>query len=101
LFHKPSQVGIQLQSIDFNTLLNGVQIASVASNGSVSLLPDSTSPLSLAGRLIPQTSPQGLGAVSTVFNNVLHGNDTDVVVQASGVSPSDVKIFVRRLFGVC
>ncbi|KAH7888371.1 hypothetical protein F5I97DRAFT_2002257 [Phlebopus sp. FC_14] len=87
----PSQVGIQLNSISFTTFADGVDIASISSSSSpVTLSPNSTSSLALSGRLVPQNSSQGLSVVSAIFNNFLHGLDSDVVVQGAGVEPSDV-----------
>ncbi len=64
-------------------------IAPVASEG-VTLSPGSTTNMSLVGRLVPQDSDAGLAAVSTVFNNFIHGNDSDVVVHGASAGPSDV-----------
>jgi hypothetical protein len=79
-----------LSSIAFNTIVNGTSIAPVASDGVASLLPVSTSSLSLVGRLVPQDSQQGLDIVSGIFNNFIHGKDSDVTVQGSSAGPSDV-----------
>ncbi|KAF9222628.1 hypothetical protein BS17DRAFT_802839 [Gyrodon lividus] len=86
----PSQVGIELSSIAFNTFANGIEIAPVSSSSSITLAPQSTSPLVLAGRLIPQNSSEGLAVVSAIFNNFIHGLDSDVTVQGAGAGPSDV-----------
>ncbi|KAJ6607775.1 hypothetical protein B0H10DRAFT_2227490 [Mycena sp. CBHHK59/15] len=85
----PSQVGIELSSLGFLTLVNGTTIADVTS-GSVNLAPGSTSSLSLAGRLVPQSSSEGLAVVSSVFNNFVHGLDSDIIVQGASAGPSDV-----------
>ncbi|KAJ7647487.1 hypothetical protein FB45DRAFT_200334 [Roridomyces roridus] len=85
----PSQVGISLSSLGFNTLFNGVSIAPVSA-GSVVLAPGGTSTLSLVGRLIPQSSSEGLAAVSSVFNNFVHGIDSNVTVQGASAGPSSV-----------
>ncbi|KAJ7209536.1 hypothetical protein GGX14DRAFT_451849 [Mycena pura] len=87
--HNPSQVGIELSSLSFDTFANGAMIASVSS-GSVNLAPMSTSDLPLTGRLVPQTTSEGLAAVSAVFNNFVHGTDSAVVVQGTGAGPSSV-----------
>ncbi|KAF9264250.1 hypothetical protein L218DRAFT_258531 [Marasmius fiardii PR-910] len=86
----PSQVGIELSSIAFDTFAGNVLIAPVQSNGTVSLAPQSTSMLSLAGRLIPQTSSEGLSTVSTIFNNFIHGKDSDLSVHGAGAGSGDV-----------
>ncbi|KAF9051008.1 hypothetical protein BDZ89DRAFT_1056905 [Hymenopellis radicata] len=76
----PSQVGIELSSLGFETYFGDVMIAPVASEG-VTLSPGSTTNMSLAGRLVPQDSDAGLAAVST---------DSDVVVRGASAGPSDV-----------
>ncbi|EGO25193.1 hypothetical protein SERLADRAFT_448192 [Serpula lacrymans var. lacrymans S7.9] len=86
----PSQVGIELSSIAFNTYAGGVSIAPVASTSSVTLAPNSSSSLPLVGRLIPQNSSEGLATVSSVFNNFIHGLDSNVVVQGVSAGPTDV-----------
>jgi hypothetical protein len=85
----PSQVGIELSSLGFETFANGVMIAPVSS-GSVSLAPGSTSSLSLVGRLVPQSTSEGLATVSSIFNNFVHGLDSNVVVQGASAGSSDV-----------
>ncbi|KAJ7497141.1 hypothetical protein FB451DRAFT_1457944 [Mycena latifolia] len=85
----PSQVGIELSSLGFETFVNGTMIAPVTS-GSVNLAPGGTSALSLVGRLVPQSSSEGLAVVSSVFNNFVHGLDSNVVVQGASAGPSDV-----------
>ncbi|KAJ7782963.1 hypothetical protein B0H16DRAFT_1494883 [Mycena metata] len=85
----PSQVGIELSSLGFQTFVNGTMIAPVTS-GSVNLAPGATTPLSLVGRLVPQSSAAGLAVVSNVFNNFVHGLDSDVIVQGASAGPSDV-----------
>ncbi|KAL0580357.1 hypothetical protein V5O48_000210 [Marasmius crinis-equi] len=86
----PSQVGIELSSIGFDTFADNILIAPVQSTGGVSLAPQSTSVLSLAGRLIPQSSSEGLSTVSKIFNNFVHGQDSDLVVHGSSAGSSDV-----------
>ncbi|PPQ99716.1 hypothetical protein CVT24_009699 [Panaeolus cyanescens] len=86
----PSQVGIQLSSLGFNSFSGDVMIAPVTSTGPVTLAPGSTSKLSLAGRLIPQSSEAGLATVSQIFNNFVAGKDSDVVVQGASAGSGDV-----------
>ena len=71
-------------------------IALVASTGSVTLSPLSTSQLSLVGRLIPQQSAEGLATVSTVFNNFVHGEDSPIIVQGASAGSSDVCFFQSK-----
>ncbi|KDQ27871.1 hypothetical protein PLEOSDRAFT_1112748 [Pleurotus ostreatus PC15] len=85
----PSQVGVQLSSLGFNTFVGNTMIAPVASK-EVTLAPGSTSPLSLVGRLVPQASQEGLDIISQVFTNFLHGKDSNVVVHGASAGPSEV-----------
>lgn len=55
------------------------------------LSPLSTSSLPLAGRLLPQSSAEALAAVSAVFNNFIHGMDSNVTVVGESAGPSDVR----------
>ncbi|KAI6169518.1 hypothetical protein EDD17DRAFT_1748665 [Pisolithus thermaeus] len=86
----PSQVGIELSSIAFTTFADNIEIAAVASSSAFTLFPGSTSSLPLAGRLIPQSSGDGLAAVSVVFNNFIHGLDSNVMVEGASAGPTDV-----------
>lgn len=65
-------------------------IAPVQTKAGITLSPGSTSAMSLVGRLIPQDSSAGLAAVSDVFNNFIHGKDSDVVVHGASAGPADV-----------
>ncbi|KAF8070285.1 hypothetical protein FPV67DRAFT_1755106 [Lyophyllum atratum] len=86
----PSQVGIALSSIGFETYVGDVMIAPVLSAGAVTLAPGSTSDLSLVGRLVPQNTPTGLSTVSGVFNNFVHGKDSNVEVRGASAGPKGV-----------
>ncbi|KAJ3868577.1 hypothetical protein EV359DRAFT_77557 [Lentinula novae-zelandiae] len=86
----PSQVGIELSSLGFSSYVDGQLIAPVSSSRAVNLNPESTSNLALVGRLIPQTSSEGLAAVSQVFNNFIHGLDSELMVNGASAGPSDV-----------
>lgn len=87
---QPSQVGIELSSLGFETFVGDVMIAPVSSSGKVSLAPGSTSDLSLVGRLVPQTSSIGLSTVSDVFNNFVQGKDSNVTVRGANAGSKDV-----------
>ncbi|KAK0485666.1 hypothetical protein IW261DRAFT_1451420 [Armillaria novae-zelandiae] len=86
----PSQVGITLSSIGFETYFDNVMIAPVLSGDGLVLTPGGTSNLSLVGRLIPQDSDEGLSAVSTLFNNFIHGKDSNIIVHGASAGPEDV-----------
>lgn len=87
---------MQLSSISFDTFFGDSMIASVESVGQVLLAPSSTSSLSLNGRLLPQESSVGLSAVSTVFDNFLHGMDSNITVQGAGAAPAGVMKHTSR-----
>lgn len=89
----PSQVGIELTSLSFDSYTTGdysVMIAPVSTNETITLYPMSSTGLSMVGRLIPQESDDGLAAVSEIFNNFIHGKNNDLVVQGTAAGPSDV-----------
>ncbi|KAI0305626.1 hypothetical protein B0F90DRAFT_1815219 [Multifurca ochricompacta] len=86
----PSQVGIALSSIGFQNYFGSTNIGPVASDNSFTLAPLATSSLTLAGRLVPQTQESGLLDVSTIFNNFIHGLDTNVSVHGNSAGPGDV-----------
>ncbi|KAG6908393.1 hypothetical protein DXG01_004822 [Tephrocybe rancida] len=86
----PSQVGISLSSIGFDTYIGDILVAPVLSTGAVSLAPGSITDLALAGRLVPQSSAAGLSAVSGVFNNFVHGKDSNVEVRGASAGSKDV-----------
>jgi len=65
-------------------------IAPVASTGTVTLAPGSSSELALAGRLVPQDSPAGLATVSDIFNSFVAGKDSNVMVQGASAGSKDV-----------
>ncbi|KAH8992759.1 hypothetical protein EDB86DRAFT_3078965 [Lactarius hatsudake] len=85
----PSQVGVSLSNIGFQTYFGNTNIGMVASNGSFTLAPLATSALGLIGRLIPQTQQSGLLDVSTIFNNFIHGLDSNVSVHGDSAGPGD------------
>ncbi|KAI9463679.1 hypothetical protein BJY52DRAFT_1404720 [Lactarius psammicola] len=85
----PSQVGIALSNIGFQNFFGNTNIGPVASNGSFTLAPLATSSLGLVGRLIPQTQQSGLLDVSTIFNNFIHGLDSNVSVHGDSAGPGD------------
>ncbi|KAH9934026.1 uncharacterized protein BXZ73DRAFT_100865 [Epithele typhae] len=86
----PSQVGVELSSIAFQSFFENVNIGPVASTNSFTLSPMSTVALPLAGRLVPQKDDAGLAAVSAMFNAFIHGNDSNIVVQGDSAGPTDV-----------
>jgi lipid-binding SYLF domain-containing protein len=97
LLKQPSQVGVQLDSIGFQNFFGNTNIGPVSSNGSFTLAPEATVNLGLAGRLIPQSSQAGLDDVSTIFNQFVHGMDSDVSVHGDSVGPSSVWVYCSKI----
>ncbi|KAM5540830.1 hypothetical protein V8D89_005474 [Ganoderma adspersum] len=85
----PSQVGVSIPTVAFQAFFQDVNIGTVSASSPFDLLPLSTVALPLSGRLIPQTSQAGLDAVSTLFNDFVHGQDSNVAVQGAAAGPSD------------
>ena len=96
MYSQPSQVGVALSSIGFNAFFGTTGLGPVAFTGPFNLLPLTTSPLPLAGRLVPQPSDSGLAAVSTVFNNFIHGMNSNLTVQGTSAGPSSVRDKCQR-----
>ncbi|RPD52194.1 hypothetical protein L227DRAFT_623401, partial [Lentinus tigrinus ALCF2SS1-6] len=86
----PSQVGVELTSIGFQNFFQDVNIGPASATNTFSLSPQSTIPLALTGRLIPQKEESGLDAVSAMFNAFIHGKDSNIVVQGDSAGPTDV-----------
>ncbi|KZV76329.1 hypothetical protein PENSPDRAFT_747787 [Peniophora sp. CONT] len=85
----PSQVGVQLESISFQSFYQSTNLGPVAANSTFTLAPSATVNLSMAGRLIPQTEDSALADVSTVFNNFIHGQDSNITVQGDSAGPAE------------
>ncbi|KAI0643298.1 hypothetical protein C8Q79DRAFT_1012595 [Trametes meyenii] len=86
----PSQVGVELSSISFQNFFDDINIGPVASTKGFTLAPQSTVDLPLVGRLITQSSQTGLDAVSKIFNNFIHAQDSNVSVHGESAGPTDV-----------
>ncbi|KAI9459105.1 hypothetical protein F5148DRAFT_1001220 [Russula earlei] len=86
----PSQVGIDLSGIGFQTYFNDTNIGPVTSNGPFTLLPLDTSSLRLSGRLVRQTEQAGLSDVSAIFSNFIRGLDSHIFVHGDFAGPKKV-----------
>ncbi|KAI8071000.1 hypothetical protein BC940DRAFT_365659 [Gongronella butleri] len=81
----PSQVGFSLQSVNFAAYYKDTELGPLgASPGNFA--PAAKSNVNMTGRLIPQTTQEGLDAVTQVFENYLAAKDT--LVDVKGVSAS-------------
>lgn len=85
----PSSVGISLDSILFANSYGQTVIGPAQSVGAFNLLPKATFSIPLVGRLVPQTSSQGLADVSTLFNGFIHGVPSDLIVAGQSTGPVD------------
>ncbi|SCV70806.1 BQ2448_3568 [Microbotryum intermedium] len=85
----PSSVGVDLSSIGFINSFGSTIIGPAGATSAFSLTAKSTIQLPLAGRLIPQTTTQGLADVSSIFNAFIHGVPSDLVVAGDSAGPAD------------
>lgn len=85
----PSAVGVELSQIGFENSFGATDIGPAGSTAAFALAPLSTIPLQLSGRLIPQTSQQGLDDVSTIFNGYIHGVPSMLTVRGAYAGPVD------------
>ncbi|KAK0522484.1 hypothetical protein OC834_006266 [Tilletia horrida] len=86
----PSQVGISLSRFGIQVFTNGVYLGPQAANQPFTLSPGAASPLSLSGRLIPQTTPEGQQTLSNLFSEVVHGGSPSLVVNGDYAGPESV-----------
>ncbi|KAI8890227.1 hypothetical protein K501DRAFT_169158 [Backusella circina FSU 941] len=85
----PSQVGFNLAGAGFDAYFGDVLIGPLASNGAAIFPPKGSGNVNMTGRMIPQTTDEGIAAVTTVFENYLHGNDSLLTVNGeSGSGPN-------------
>ena len=85
----PSSVGVALSTIGFQNSAGATIIGPAASTAAFDLNPKSTIALPLAGRLVPQSTEQGLADVSNIFNGFVHGVPSQLVVHGDYAGPSD------------
>ncbi|GAA5951249.1 hypothetical protein JCM3765_002422 [Sporobolomyces pararoseus] len=85
----PSSVGVALSTIAFQNSFGSTIIGPAASASAFDLNPKSTIALPLVGRLVPQSSQQGLADVSNIFNGFVHGVPSQLVVHGDYAGPSD------------
>ncbi|KAL8280236.1 hypothetical protein RQP46_007350 [Phenoliferia psychrophenolica] len=84
----PSQIGVALDAINFDAGWGSTFLGPVGSTGPFTLLPKGVTKLALAGRLVQQTTPQGLADVSTVINGFIHELPSELLVTGSSVMPA-------------
>ncbi|KAI9255982.1 hypothetical protein BY458DRAFT_558480 [Sporodiniella umbellata] len=85
----PSQVGFDLSGVTFESFFKNVDIGPLSSNGQAVFPPQGSSQIAMKGRMIPQTSSEGLAAVTTVFEHYLNASDSLLTVKGvSGSGPN-------------
>lgn len=85
--YNPSNVGIQVGNLGFNALFGTIGLGPVAGTN-VALAPLSINQLALSGRLVHQDTPEGTSALSTIFTNFIHGQNSSLTVVGAYASPS-------------
>lgn len=82
----PSQVGFNFEGVGFESYFREVDLGPLASSGAAVFPPGGVASLNMQGRLIPQTSAEGLAAIKEVFTNFLSAKSTNLTIK--GVSAS-------------
>jgi hypothetical protein len=82
----PSQVGFNLAGASFENFFEGVDLGPLASDGAAVFPPRGTANILMKGRLVTQTSAEGIAALTKVFGNYLSGQSSSLTVK--GVSGS-------------
>ncbi|KAI7873397.1 uncharacterized protein EV154DRAFT_94963 [Mucor mucedo] len=82
----PSQVGFNLGGVAFENFFGDVDLGPLSSDGAAVFNPQGSSNVPMKGRLVPQTTREGIIAVTTVFGHYLSGNSSTLTVK--GVSGS-------------
>ncbi|KAJ2957138.1 hypothetical protein NQZ79_g7101 [Umbelopsis isabellina] len=94
----PSQVGVDLQGLGFESYFGSVDIGPVAGTN-VNLPPQGTATVQMNGRLIPQSGSEGLNALQTLFDNYLSSKETALSVKGSSASgPSGQISWLSKAF---
>ncbi|KAK0557527.1 hypothetical protein OC844_005558 [Tilletia horrida] len=88
--NNPSQVGISLSRFGIQIFSDGIFLGPQAASAPFTLAPGATSPLSLAGRLVPQSSTSGQDSLSKLFTAVAHGESPALVVNGDYAGPESV-----------
>jgi hypothetical protein len=82
----PSQVGFNLAGASFENFFEGADLGPLASDGAAVFPPRGTANILMKGRLVTQTSAEGIAALTKVFGNYLSGQSSSLTVK--GVSGS-------------
>jgi hypothetical protein len=94
----PSQVGVNLQGLGFESFYGAVDLGPVGGTN-VNLPPQGTVTIQMSGRLVKQSSQDGLNALETMFNNYLGHKETALIVKGSYASgPSGQVSWLSQAF---
>ncbi|SPO24995.1 probable conserved hypothetical Ustilago-specific protein [Ustilago trichophora] len=88
--YNPSQVGVQLSRFGVNLDRNNTFIGPSAAQDPFVLQALAVTTLPLVGRLVPQTSDQGLAVLSEIFTRFVANLNTDVMVLGDYAGPESV-----------
>ncbi|CDR88214.1 uncharacterized protein SPSC_03875 [Sporisorium scitamineum] len=88
--YNPSQVGVQLSRFGVNLDRNGTFLGPSAAQDAFVLQALAVTTLPLVGRLVPQTTDQGLAVLSEVFTRFVANMNTDVMVLGDYAGPDSV-----------
>ncbi|KAI8143830.1 hypothetical protein BJV82DRAFT_557523 [Fennellomyces sp. T-0311] len=85
----PSQIGFLLNGAGFESYFKDVKIGELASNGAANFLPRASTDMEMKGRLIEQTTEEGIAIITEVFANYLSAKDSILTVKGtSGSGPN-------------
>ncbi|KAI9242728.1 hypothetical protein MVEG_09075 [Podila verticillata NRRL 6337] len=87
--NNPSPIGITLGTIVLDISAGETKLGQVKATGA-SLLGKSNSILNLTGIMIPQTTPQDLAAVSSIFSAYIAGQSSETTARGVSVLPDGV-----------
>lgn len=87
--NNPSPIGVQLGTIVLDISYNNVPLGQVKANGA-SIMGNSDSVLNLTGIMVPQTTPENLAVVSSLFSSYIAGQSSETIAKGVSVLPDGV-----------
>ncbi|KAF9998936.1 hypothetical protein BGZ80_009159 [Entomortierella chlamydospora] len=87
--NNPSPIGVTLGTVVLDIGYNGTQLGQVKATGA-SLQGHSESVLNLTGLMVPQTTPEGLATVSSLFSAYIGGLSSETTARGVSVLPDGV-----------
>ncbi|KAF9544267.1 hypothetical protein EC957_012230 [Mortierella hygrophila] len=87
--NNPSPIGVTLGTIVLDIGFNGTALGQVRATGA-SLLGNSQSILNLTGTMVPQTTPEGLATVGSLFSAYIAGTNSETTARGVSVLPDGV-----------